>query len=56
MSITEPIKVSCTALWDIMNYGLMGLKTPDALSPDQFLAVIRKMLEALMLYYVRCGP
>jgi hypothetical protein len=56
MSFTEPIKVSCTAMWDVLNYGIQGLKNPDALEPHQFLMVIKKMFEAMMIYYVKCGP
>ena len=56
MSFTEPIKVSCTAMWDVLNYGIQGLKNPDGLEPHQFLMVIKKMFEAMMIYYVKCGP
>jgi hypothetical protein len=43
-------------MWGVLNWGVQGLKNPEALSPDQFLLVVKKMIEALMIYYVKCGP
>lgn len=56
MSFTDPIKVSCEQMWGVLNWGVQGLKNPEALSSDQFLIVVKKMIEALMIYYVKCGP
>lgn len=56
MSFTDPIKVSCEQMWRVLDWGVSGLKNPEALSPDQFLLVVKKMVEALMIYYVKCGP
>ena len=53
MTFLEPIKVSCVQMWEVLNWGVSGLKNPEALSPDQFLLVIRKVVEALMIYYVK---
>jgi len=56
LSFTNPVKVSCTEMWDVLNYGVQGLKNPESLSSDQFVIVVKKMVEALMIYYVKCGP
>lgn len=56
MTFENPIQVNCDLLWRVMEWGLNGLKHPESLTPDQFLEVTRKMIEALMLYYVKCGP
>jgi len=54
--VVDPVITVCSTMWDVLNWGVSGLKNPEALSPDQFLIVIRKMVEALMIYYVKCGP